>query len=426
MVETGIGGLQAAVRDLDKRRAWCNGTWSFPPQDLKLFFEHDNCVSSLLFPSATEEQLSELANACHPAKFGTGDVDVLDETYRKAGKMDVSNFSLNMNPERSGLVEAVKLQLLGLDDQRDIRLEPYKLNVYGKGSFFKVHKDTPRGDKMFASLVIVLPTLHNGGALMLSHKDESTIFDSGKMLQSNSPGVVAYVAFFSDVDHEVREVTSGHRVTITYNLYFKSTGSATTPPKDADEDPREVRLKAMLNSLLADANFLPQGGLLGFGLRYQYPLSRNGLPDLDKMCDVLKGSDATILRTCEELDLSTWLKIVYHVDEYHNYHVLCHAPWDEGQQFDGNAELLNELIQRYGGMVIWTDDPKYKCDAKITWISNSTSNSLHVADYVTYGNEASLGYMYGHISLIVHVGVPGSRDSPSTIEVGADSEDSEF
>ncbi|TDL25169.1 hypothetical protein BD410DRAFT_743915 [Rickenella mellea] len=414
MVETGITSLQTAVKDPYGRHAWCNGTWSFSPQDLKLFFEHDNRASSMLFPSATEEQLNELANACHPAKFGTGDVDVLEETYRKAVKMDVSNFSLNMNPERSGLVEAVKLQLLGLDDQRDIRLEPYKLNVYGKGSFFKIHKDTPRGDKMFASLVIVLPTLHNGGALMLSHQDETTIFDSGKMLQSNSPGVVAYVAFFSDVDHEVQEVTFGHRVTITYNLYFKTTESATTPPNGGSEDSRETRFKAVLKSLLADTKFLPKGGLLGFGLKYQYPLSREGEPDLDKMCDVLKGSDAFILRTCDALDLSTSLKIVYTVDEEHTYEVLCDSPWNEGQQFDrdGGRELLDTLTGNYGGMVIWTDDTRYETDAEITWVSSSTSNSAHRASYVAYGNEASIDYIYGDISLIVDVGVPGSRDSP--------------
>jgi hypothetical protein len=37
---------------------------------------------------------------------------------------------------------------------------------------------------------------------------------------------IAYITFFSDVEHEVSEVTSGHRVTITYNLYFDVTKGA--------------------------------------------------------------------------------------------------------------------------------------------------------------------------------------------------------
>ena len=32
--------------------------------------------------------------------------------------------------------------------------------------------------------------------------------------------MIDYVAFFSDVEHEVAPVISGHRVTLTYNLYF--------------------------------------------------------------------------------------------------------------------------------------------------------------------------------------------------------------
>ncbi len=30
---------------------------------------------------------------------------------------------------------------------------------------------------------------------------------------------IKWAAFYSDCEHEVHEVTSGHRVTLTYNLY---------------------------------------------------------------------------------------------------------------------------------------------------------------------------------------------------------------
>lgn len=39
-------------------------------------------------------------------------------------------------------------------------------------------------------------------------------FDWGNNTQS-----IQFAAFYSDVEHEVLEVHSGHRVTLTYNLY---------------------------------------------------------------------------------------------------------------------------------------------------------------------------------------------------------------
>ena len=49
------------------------------------------------------EALNQLERACEPATFGRNDEDVLDETYRKAGKMDSDNFLLGLDVERSRL-----------------------------------------------------------------------------------------------------------------------------------------------------------------------------------------------------------------------------------------------------------------------------------------------------------------------------------
>ena len=74
---------------------------------------------------------------------------------------------------------------------------------------------------MFGSLVVVFPTLHDGGALLLRHRGQEWTFDSGKALAAADQPSIGYVAFFSDIEHEVTPVISGHRVTLTYNLYFE-------------------------------------------------------------------------------------------------------------------------------------------------------------------------------------------------------------
>jgi len=83
-------------------------------------------------------------------------------------------------------------------------------------SFFKAHKDTPRAANMFGSLVIVFPTAHEGGALLLRKDEKEWTFDSAKAIAEAEQPAIAYIAFYSDTEHEVTKVESGYRVTITY------------------------------------------------------------------------------------------------------------------------------------------------------------------------------------------------------------------
>jgi hypothetical protein len=86
--------------------------------------------------NASEAQLELLANACTPATFGADNKDVMDLSYRKAGKMDVTDFISRFDPERLGLSEFVRGQLLeGDQDSKELRTELYKLNVYGQCPF---------------------------------------------------------------------------------------------------------------------------------------------------------------------------------------------------------------------------------------------------------------------------------------------------
>lgn len=126
------------------------------------------------------------------------------------------------------------------------------------------------------SLVIIFPTAHNGGSPVIQDGHEWT-FGAEKMLansMSEAP-VISYVAFYSDTEHEVLPVTSGVRVTSTYNLYLedkKPTVSALVAESSSDPMPVDVP-KPALKTLLTNKNFLPEGGLLGFGLRHQYPFA---------------------------------------------------------------------------------------------------------------------------------------------------------
>lgn len=82
----------------------------------------------------------------------------------------------------------------------------------GPGSFFKAHQDTPRGPNMFGSLVVVFPTPHEGGALVLRSDNgerQEEILDFSAWLKETETPSVAYALFFGDITHEVYEVTRG-------------------------------------------------------------------------------------------------------------------------------------------------------------------------------------------------------------------------
>ena len=58
--------------------------------------------------------------------------NVLDETYRKAGKMDSERFSPMLDLHQIDLMKVIRSYLLeGTDSTESIRAELHKLNVYG-------------------------------------------------------------------------------------------------------------------------------------------------------------------------------------------------------------------------------------------------------------------------------------------------------
>jgi len=119
---------------------------------------------------------------------------------------------------------------------------------------------------MFGSLVVIFPTKHEGGALMFRHGDGEWTFDSAAMLKSNIEPSIAYVAFYSDVEHEVTPVISGYRVTLTYNLYFSADAAYDSVAPIVVPSKSEATFQSALSTLLSDNTFMPKGGFLGFGL----------------------------------------------------------------------------------------------------------------------------------------------------------------
>ena len=82
----------------------------------------------------------QLLKDCQPASFGRGGEDVMDETYRKARKLDEAAFCTNFDPYALGIVETAAQALvlnnrMQKNETHGIQAEFYKLNV-GKTTAF--------------------------------------------------------------------------------------------------------------------------------------------------------------------------------------------------------------------------------------------------------------------------------------------------
>lgn len=93
-----------------------------------------------------------------------------------------------------------------------------------------------------------------GGQLRVSHKGVSNFFDWG----SSDSKAIQWAAFYSDCEHEIQEVTDGHRITLTYNLYFTQRTDATLQAFSS-VDPQNFPFFKIAQAMLKNPDFLPEG-----------------------------------------------------------------------------------------------------------------------------------------------------------------------
>jgi 2OG-Fe(II) oxygenase superfamily len=120
--------------------------------------------------------------------------------------------------------------------------------------------DTPRAENQFGSLVVCLPCAHTGGELAVRHAGREVKFD-----WSGDSKELQWAAFYSDCEHEVLPVTSGYRVTLTYNLYYNKFGNQI--PAQVNWKVSSLPLYEVFSEVLRDKSFMPYGNSLFFSNR---------------------------------------------------------------------------------------------------------------------------------------------------------------
>ena len=168
----------------------------------------------------TAISIQDLIGLCSQAPFGRDEKTVVDTTVRSCWQLDPEEFTVNNTPTWRRAFDELKAAASsvlapGLDSD-DVQLKLYKLLVYEKGSFFLPHRDTQKNESHFGTVVLSLPVKHKGGALFVRHngQERSYNLDPGRVTTK-----CQWAAFYTDVEHEITEITSGHRITLIYHLY---------------------------------------------------------------------------------------------------------------------------------------------------------------------------------------------------------------
>ncbi|KAH7395257.1 hypothetical protein DE146DRAFT_697405 [Phaeosphaeria sp. MPI-PUGE-AT-0046c] len=189
----------------------------------------------------TERDAGAVAGVCRQAPFGKGDETLVDESVRKTWELDATEFTC-CNPAWSEYINKLAEHAMqGLGVEAPSHAEAYKLLLYAEGAFFKAHRDTEKVPGMFGTLVICLPSEHTGGEVRLNHGGKEKIIETAP----TSAFDLCVLAWYSDVQHEIKPVTSGYRLVLTYNLVQDQSfprQSATTLDTTANKLERLLRI----------------------------------------------------------------------------------------------------------------------------------------------------------------------------------------
>ncbi|RSM00093.1 hypothetical protein CEP52_009324 [Fusarium oligoseptatum] len=360
--------------------------------------------------AASKESFDMILKDCEPATFGIGSKEVLDEEYRKAGKLDDTAFSTSFNPYEHGIMDTIN-QVLAQGAHREglgVRAEMYKLNVYsGPSGKFKAHVDTPRSDRQMGSLVVCLPVAHQGGQLVVRHRHNQVKFDWGP----KSADTIQWGAFFSDCEHEVLQVTEGHRMTLTYNLFWTTYGPASMSDNLKALDQESLHFYSALQKLFDCEHFLSDGGLVGFTCAHAYPhTSKSSMDDLHHM---LKGIDMVVYQALKRLLGSACVTAVLDDAEYLQNRAERGFSDDGEANYDCVSASLRPVLtfQEYDENE--EPDPSTAFPRRdVTWLNhapNSRTATEFAVAFITYGNEPGIGGYYSTAVILAKADAFGGK-----------------
>lgn len=265
------------------------------------------------------------------APYGKGEETVYDEKVRKTLELSPEDFCIQ-NPlwenEISQILKNIRSDLdLG---KKSISANLYKMLLYRKGDFFLSHQDTEKEKGMFGTLIVILPSEYEGGESILEHNGKQITLNFAQKAKYE----IQYIAFYADIQHEVKKVTRGARLCLIYNLIAKSkTRSNTITEKNMAATTKDIETLFLKNSFPNKKNILL--------LEHQYTEHSFALENL-KGGDYLKTK--ILLQAAKNAGYTAYLSLVkyYRVDDTYGGEFDGYDGYDE---FDETDSLIDDSLE---------------------------------------------------------------------------------
>ncbi|KAK2047855.1 2OG-Fe(II) oxygenase superfamily protein [Colletotrichum somersetense] len=244
-------------------------------------FVHD--VGPIVLP-LQEPQIRQVIDKAIQAPFGKGSQTIVDTVVRNTWELDPKHFELRGPRWGTDLQRICAIVAADMGIRSPAGAELYKLLVYEKGAMFMAHTDSEKCPGMFGTLVICLPSPHEGGDVVVKHAGQTKTFKTSKFEQS-------FACWYSDVQHEVLPVTDGYRVVLTYNL---TTDQAAERPSAGLLRCETRMLRHTLKRWLRSGTESEEPNYVYYGLDHEYTEANVSLK-------ALKGRDLAVVQTLQEL-----------------------------------------------------------------------------------------------------------------------------
>ncbi|KAL4161627.1 hypothetical protein PRNP1_002179 [Phytophthora ramorum] len=268
------------------------------------------------------EQADKLIAKCDKSPFGRKLDTLMDENVRKSWQLapdqvDIKNPLWHSGMDTLSEVIADRLGYKGVP----LQCKLYKLLVYGEGGHFVKHQDTEKEDGMVATLVVQLPSLHEGGDLV--------VYRGGKEVQRHDFGkkdgtaayLPQYAVHYADAEHGLEKVTKGYRLVLVYSISLPPAMRHLTKSSD---DSLGEELGSFISGMEADEN--------SFALLLAHEYTEKSIEELGS--GSFKGIDRTRFQTLEEANrfaasdkkLQLFIAQLKHDIDY----------WDDGGSWEEN------------------------------------------------------------------------------------------
>ena len=422
--------LSAAIKDLSQRAIFAvGGSVNVADHGIHIYYRNKPTSSpslsvfSLSSTSTTDQAtaLSSLCSACEPAPFGLNQETIHDPTVRTALQLTVDQFAVNFHPAATSILHDVARILVR--EEKNIRCELYKLNVYESGGFFRTHVDTPRSTSHFGSLVVCLPVAFTGGLLTVEHNNNQSVWDwssnrtasssSATSSSSSSALSLQWCAFFSDCAHWIDRVESGHRITLTYNLFMESadehkneslTNRQSTLPHLPDESTAFQTFALLVRGVCSR---LPKGAVLGYYTQHGYAHTASAAhKDKRLRPAVLKGADALVWAAFTHANIRCQFQAVVN-----------QQPPDDGEGEEADTNSKPTYVQQTFKEISDADQLEEDHEVEEAIVSQLSARLFRVIwlneanrqyderamNYIAYGNEASLDCINSASAILIYL-----------------------